>query len=77
MIQHDAAMLSLKRIKLKDQDPLLTCGFTNGTIRIYQVKANGLTLLRSEAQVHGFGVNCMDTVVIDDAKFMIVTGGDD
>lgn len=80
VIEHNAAMLSMKKVQLGDEnDPLLVCGFTNGTIRLYSISNDArLTLQLSCEKVHGFGVNCLDTVVVaKNSKFFVVSGGDD
>jgi len=55
------------RIQLKNQKPLVACGFTDGTIRVYQIdeSTESMTLCHEDLKVHGFGVNCMDVVVIN------------
>ena len=72
-------MLSMKRIKLANQMNYVACGFTDGTIRIYRVTTSELILCHETRQAHGFGVNCLDTVVLDatEGKFLVVSGGDD
>lgn len=83
VIEHSSAMLSMKRVQLVRDvcgDPLLVCGFTNGTINLYQVATEDDRLIQrvSYEKVHGFGVNCLDTVVVrKDNRFIVVSGGDD
>ena len=80
VVQHSAAMLSMKRIKLVNQRPLVVCGFTDGAIRVYAVSGQGgssLILKHESLQVHGFGVNTMDAVTVDQTSFLVITGGDD
>lgn len=69
-------MLCLKRIN--SQVPLVACGFTNGSVCLYEVGPEGLTLQSTAAKVHGFGVNAIDAFVLpDSSKFVVITGGDD
>ena len=66
------------RVCLAGEDALVTCGFTNGVIKVYRVSiTEGLLTQHTAKQVHEFGVNVMDTIVIGDGKFLVVTGGDD
>ena len=71
-------MLSMSRVSLAGTDALIACGFTNGVIKVYRVSVNeGLSTQHTAKQVHEFGVNVMDTIVIEGGKFLVVTGGDD
>ena len=79
--QHQAAMLSMKRIQLDGMSPMIACGFTDGSVLLYSIdKINDsytATLLDAQKDVHGFGVNCIDTVILDEHRFLIASGGDD
>ena len=54
--QHQAAMLSMKRIQLDGMSPMIACGFTDGSVLLYSIdKVNGsytATLLDAQKDVH-------------------------
>ena len=62
-------------------NPILVCGFTDGAILLYSVIPSELTfktsLVYTAKDVHGFGVNCLDTLVLEDNQFLVASGGDD
>ena len=60
-IQHQAALLCLKRI-----GTIVAAGFTDGSVRLYKVKADGISVCHVSERVHGFGVNAIDAFVTQD-----------
>lgn len=59
------------------ENPIVIAGLTDGSVLLYQVRQDGLSLLLRTEKVHGFGVNAMDVVKKSESEFLVVTGGDD
>eukprot|EP00347_Sterkiella_histriomuscorum_P019530 403341280 len=87
-IQLASSILSMKRVKLNDDQYLIICGLSNGDIYVLAVdfiKNNETQEIETHIQphaelnrVHDFGVNTLDAIYDKDSnELLIVSGGDD